>query len=1521
MLGDQRQNSKNKHYIFPRPLPRPRYSKDIRIDLERLLFASYFSQKEAKLTRALKLRIEPISDAFDSDQFLAKVRQDYEILFGPLLPTSFSTPDSFRKYSLLEFLLDLWALGFVFMPNSAQCRKNWRLLRNEFSCNTIGRENQTQSEIALTVKFKTKNGTYDEQTITLDTYKIADLRAHLEKEVRSQESNAEVKSKRIVNMLREDPRYITALLPAEHKENLSSDYEILIQKTRDFKFSKKIFQEYFHERLNETHFWREILREEGFSKLDDTLRELVSTNVKFLKDLLRGIRSRSSDKDNLIDNLIKKKKFYHFVTRHLLFLAFKTAEEFNAFTKEVLLAGQECGLEKSQTFIVFNPGGDYIKNVLEEIRKDPSSWEEKIALLKKKSLLGFRSAAQFRRVIQNMESLAKQFPDLPSILGLTQKYNAFSYLLNKSSKNQRFFWYLVNKPCDAKKVLLNSLVPHRKDYPVYEVIDYLADRVQSLFKSKSEPEIGNSWHDYRPWLGGKLKSWVSNFLNYLELVDEDSSKTSNTRNSPSGRTSKKNGLKQLEIIRDELDKLKSKFERDIDNLVKSHIDEIELESLKSLWQELEIVIDEFSALNKEFINELKKLQESFLKHSVSGETQHDSTPSLDQLFDRLVKLYAELRLRLNEFEQKLEFIESSKSQVASSVDTAGSKKTENGSNDRKTIVETLPERLPKMAPFVGAEKYKRFLRIQNSFLALSRGLAILFNWLKINELSRVLTEKFKNCSNADKLEEVRKNLHRLYKWHSYYPNQSHQKLLHPQLVEGFKQARRMNRIFWKSAYSRQSIKTFDTDYIESLIKNLDEVGGSVVDLQELTLKMETLLHSIQKVLSEDNKELRQRKYLVLCTELSHLIKLCRIIATLCIRACKISDLTEYEQRFNREFLNQCASYCYEGLSLLESSNTHHLLRDFFSELEGNITLVRGITEIEKLPLQIINGNQSRIGIVNKVYRDDCSKLEGKFIVFNELKDSKNSGGGKTVLEISAFDGKALKKENQQEDQKESKVKTKQFAVSESLLNWCFAVRGTKKYLKLLYFYADLLNYHKQNGQRTCYPYNALVEKFFSRYSVKPNEYPFNVDLRGPTLLAEYQVRAILDQKTGKLNFVPTSDQEPQYFISVPLTLSCKLPKGAPPDALSSYVGIDVGEYCLAFAVLNTNPGSEPGKHDNIVVEIEKAGLIASGGHRILAERTALFKRRQKDRNFGFGNYLARIRKYLINDYRNQVHFRAIQNRAKWNYEYQIAGFESVDNRIKKIYYSIRKSDKLDHLESTKKEIMDTWGCLWPKDSRLCNVVSAYLTSQICLTCRRHYFYDTCLNSYGESDQVELEVCEQFGDLILLKIRPDGDILWVHANGEIKKALSSGNTLPLWAIKRGVREYMRPPAKLFLRDRLRNARSEWLKRFAESRKVTLPKNAVKRRGNSCIFRCPFKDCNAVVDADVQASINIALRGFFDDWVRSKTPKSSDLKESEIFPQFLKFLKSLNLRPGEGYGTGAVLSNILFDRSYFTGDVHW
>lgn len=189
---------------------------------------------------------------------------------------------------------------------------------------------------------------------------------------------------------------------------------------------------------------------------------------------------------------------------------------------------------------------------------------------------------------------------------------------------------------------------------------------------------------------------------------------------------------------------------------------------------------------------------------------------------------------------------------------------------------------------------------------------------------------------------------------------------------------------------------------------------------------------------------------------------------------------------------------------------------------------------------------------------------------------------------------------------------------------------------------------------------------------------------------------------------------------------------------------------------------------------------------------------------------------------------------------------------------------------------------------------------------------------NDEQKVTVEIVEQIGDVCRMRLTSSDRMVWSFGLPQSQRQLGEEITLTVREIKKYVRNYLRPPAKLYLRDYWKNSRSDWLRKLAHSRPFLLPKNAILRRGNSAIFRCPIHDCGAIADADIQAAINIALRGIFEDKNSSDATKSKGEKSN--FSKFLKFIKSIQLLPDENSGFRD-LNDVLINKSYFTGHVEW
>ena len=76
---------------------------------------------------------------------------------------------------------------------------------------------------------------------------------------------------------------------------------------------------------------------------------------------------------------------------------------------------------------------------------------------------------------------------------------------------------------------------------------------------------------------------------------------------------------------------------------------------------------------------------------------------------------------------------------------------------------------------------------------------------------------------------------------------------------------------------------------------------------------------------------------------------------------------------------------------------------------------------------------------------------------------------------------------------------------------------------------------------------------------------------------------------------------------------------------------------------------------------------------------------------------------------------------------------------------------------------------------------------------------------------------------------------------------------------------------------------------------------KKAGNSGVFVCPFKECNHISDADIQASLIIGLRVWYKDKIekikKEEREESDEDFKNRKFIEELEYYKSMKLNPIE------------------------
>ncbi|BCX13698.1 MAG: hypothetical protein KatS3mg085_230 [Candidatus Dojkabacteria bacterium] len=361
-----------------------------------------------------------------------------------------------------------------------------------------------------------------------------------------------------------------------------------------------------------------------------------------------------------------------------------------------------------------------------------------------------------------------------------------------------------------------------------------------------------------------------------------------------------------------------------------------------------------------------------------------------------------------------------------------------------------------------------------------------------------------------------------------------------------------------------------------------------------------------------------------------------------------------------------------------------------------------------------------------------------------------------------------------------------------------------------------------------------------------------VEFSSPFLILEVTSKVTWDSQTKKPILKPKSNSAKQgvrLFINYPINLKT-LPKSKENKQSNIYLGIDTGEYGLAWVAVDFS--------ERLAPKILDKGFIYDDSLRKIQDRVDEIKDAQVKGTFGIpSTKLARIRQHTITTLRNKVHDLLLKYNAKVIYEYSISNFETGSNRVAKIYRSIKVSDVYAETEADKLVKKLVWG---NANLLLGNHISAYATSYTCSKCRRSIYFEK-----GDKNIVE----EKQGSLIKVKINENLYVWGYSADKNIHKG-SIINSRELINI---VKKYARPPQN-----------SEALKKFNIQ-----AEQFYENRGASAIFICPYDDCNHLSDADIQAALNIAIKGYVSDQIGKKNTEKDDDKKLKFYLEYLDEIK--------------------------------
>ena len=419
-------------------------------------------------------------------------------------------------------------------------------------------------------------------------------------------------------------------------------------------------------------------------------------------------------------------------------------------------------------------------------------------------------------------------------------------------------------------------------------------------------------------------------------------------------------------------------------------------------------------------------------------------------------------------------------------------------------------------------------------------------------------------------------------------------------------------------------------------------------------------------------------------------------------------------------------------------------------------------------------------------------------------------------------------------------------------------------------------------------------QFLERLIYQPQNWQdIEIKISEPSLIVE-EVDEILgwDLNSGRPELKKLEKNRPILYYALPMQFAVKraentitqlqkIKQAKPEDVY--YLGADIGEYGIAWAVI---------KIENGQVVIRDYGFEYDKQIRKIQDK--FNEVQQKARQGVFleaSTALAELRENAIGYLRNKLHNKLIDYGAQIIYEANISGFEVGVGRVTKIYDSVKRADVGNHPDVStkiyKSLIKHIWGLEAPraKGDRMRDKspgwqVGAAGTSYTCICCGQSIY------QLGNNKKNKLKEDKDKKDkdkwMLLDSLVGKSNIYqFKHPKKESivlgyssAKSLDSG--IEYKKVKGYVRNFARPPVGVLEEveyiDKKTGGKkkkltfevdSETTKRFILDKGI-LTKSRLKslrlKRGNSAIFVCPFEGCHAVVDADVQAAVVIALRGY-------------------------------------------------------------
>ncbi len=387
-------------------------------------------------------------------------------------------------------------------------------------------------------------------------------------------------------------------------------------------------------------------------------------------------------------------------------------------------------------------------------------------------------------------------------------------------------------------------------------------------------------------------------------------------------------------------------------------------------------------------------------------------------------------------------------------------------------------------------------------------------------------------------------------------------------------------------------------------------------------------------------------------------------------------------------------------------------------------------------------------------------------------------------------------------------------------------------------------------------------QFLERLIYRPKAWQdIHIKVSEPSLIVEERYKIRWNLNTGLPEIEYNKTNKPILYYALPFQFTVKRDNNKlsqlakikqkflqnPNQALKQYyyLGADIGEYGIAWTILRINEDAQ-------TIEIKDYGFEYDKQIRKIQDNFKEIQHKSKTGLFlESSTVIAKLRKNAIGYLRNKLHDKLINYGGHIIYEANISGFEVGVGKVTKIYDSVKRADIGNHPDVTEDVVKKLTQHLWGlktggKDHSPGWQIGAAGTSYTCINCGQSIY------GLGEDKDIWIKVKTIFGSIHKFKhIKKDTIILGFKENNIKDK-------IDYKSLRRYARKFARPP--LVTEEKSLAAVTEHFivnKDIISKQKLQEIK---KTRGNSAIFICPFNNCNAVVDADIQAAIIIALRGY-------------------------------------------------------------